>query len=496
MSEAAGNIVRRPRRLLGSAGVTWAIVLLCLVPAGAYYAALISSNYGDLLDMRYPSPPGLFSPLHYGLTFNSMLLHLLNGAFDVDPQTIGLEGAVRNGLTYSYFGIAMALIRLPFVAARDFATTDFTRLSCLVAASIMGAFNVASVLTVWRAVGRPDRTLVLVFFVFAVLFGGAQIQFLVASIWQEVTLWAAAFASGFVYLVVRGHYAKPGFSARLLAGLAAVAGLCLLTRVSTALGLYLALGLLMLQQARGAFRAAGPDRFRMAALLRFVPAAVILCGFVAIAAIVNDGRWGNPLAFAADMQSYLLATPDRVARDAQYGQFNIVRLGYALAYYFVPVWVASNADGTLLWSALEHRAIDSVELPPASFFISDPLVVGLMLFMLVQLARHRGAFDRAVVVPVLAGLLVPIVLILTYSSMTFRYRLEFYPFFNLCAFLGFGVLASRPKAPPVIPIALAAVVGVIGSHVFWMLYVLGRFGNAADKLGGTDVISFYRTFFQ
>src|SRR5205085_272671 len=173
------------------------------------------------------------------------------------------EGFVRNGLTYTYFGIALALIRVPFLAFRDFATTDYTRLSCLVAVSVMGAFNFASLLTVWRTVGRPERRPLLVIVAVALLFGGAQIQFLMASLWQEATLWAAALAAAFVYLVVRGYFSERGFTAGLLAWLAAAAGLCLITRVSTALGLYLALGLLMLQllwqewRARRALRVLG-----------------------------------------------------------------------------------------------------------------------------------------------------------------------------------------------------------------------------------------------
>jgi hypothetical protein len=42
----------------------------------------------------------------WNYTFNSMLAHLMQGRFDVDPQIVGWEeGFLRNGLTYSYFGI-------------------------------------------------------------------------------------------------------------------------------------------------------------------------------------------------------------------------------------------------------------------------------------------------------------------------------------------------------------------------------------------------------
>jgi hypothetical protein len=201
-SEGLGSsIVRQQKFASGSVGINWAVVLLCLVPAGAYYAVLLF--VGSL---------GFFTPALRGLTFNSMLLHLLNGSFDVDPGTIGAEGVLRNGLTYTYFGIAPALLRLPFLVLRDFASTDFTRLSCTVAVSVMAGCKLASVLTVWRAVGRPDRSDLPMLFAIAILLGGSQIQFLRAIIYQEVVLWAAALASVFVYLVVRGYYSERGFT--------------------------------------------------------------------------------------------------------------------------------------------------------------------------------------------------------------------------------------------------------------------------------------------
>jgi hypothetical protein len=491
MSEGRNIIVERWRRRLGGAGIIWGIVLLCLVPATAYYAWLICLNWGDYLKGPYQGS-GLFRPVFYGLALNSMLLHLLQGTFDVDPATIGPEGFIRDGLTYSYFGIALALLRAPSLAFRDFATTDYTRLSCLVAVSLMGAFNLASVLTVWRAVGRPERRPLLVIFALALLFGGAQVQFLMASLWQEATLWAAALAAAFIYLVVCGYFSRRGFTPSLLAGLAAIAGLCLLTRVSTALGLYLALGLLMLQLLWQEWRAGGA----VGVLGQMLPAGAILLAFIAIAGFVNYQRWGNPLVFTGDMGSYLQVNPEWLALLDRYGIFNIVRVGYALTYYFFPVWAIQGSDGNLLWSEFQHRTIYSVELPPASFFLSDPLVVGFTVFALVQLVTKREAINRAIAVPVLAGLLVPIALMLSFDGMAFRYRLEFYPFFDLCAFLGFAVLVSRSMQPLLIPYAAAAIVGVVASHGFWILYVIIRFGDASKRLAGMDVISFYASIFR
>src|SRR5665213_3098111 len=119
--------------------------------------------------------------------------------------------------------------------------------------------------------------------------------------------------------------------------MAVVAGLCLLARVSTALALYLALGFLWL-------RVVWRDR----RIAHAVPIA-ILVGFAAVAGGVNLARWGNPLVFADLSRALILQRfPDRLARLHEYGEFNPIRLGYALGYYFLPVWALAGMGGELL----------------------------------------------------------------------------------------------------------------------------------------------------
>jgi hypothetical protein len=80
-----------------------------------------------------------------GMTFNSMLEHLLHGEFDVDPGTIGREGSVRDGKTYTYFGIIPALLRLPLLPIDALMRLDVTRLYCALAATVALCFKLASV---------------------------------------------------------------------------------------------------------------------------------------------------------------------------------------------------------------------------------------------------------------------------------------------------------------------------------------------------------------
>jgi hypothetical protein len=206
-------------------------VMLWLVPAAIYYAFLLTAGGG-----------GLFAPALHGLTFNSMLLHMLEGRFDVDPAATGDEGYLQGGLVYAYFGVFPALARSVFLWVPGFAQIDFTRLACLVAVSLMALFKVLTARMMWREARGRAALMLLLAMTALIVFAGPQIQFLRPSIYQEVVLWAGAFAAGFVYLLLRGLCRHDGFTPKLLTGMAMLGGLTLLTRVSTALGLYAVFG--------------------------------------------------------------------------------------------------------------------------------------------------------------------------------------------------------------------------------------------------------------
>lgn len=466
-------------------GGTGAGALLLLLPAIGYYALLLTGG----------ATSGIFEPVTYGLTFNSMLLHLLHGRFDVDPAAIGYEGYLRDGAVYAYFGIFPALVRAPLLLLPDFAATDFTRLSCLVADSLMAFLKVLSALIVWRAAGSPSRPALLSVLIMTILLSGPQIQFLRPSIYQEVMLWADVFAAAFVVLVLYGWTHQAGFTGGLMSLLAAVAGLCLLTRVSTALGLYAATGLIWIWRFSHEVRIR--KRLSIRALSLAFPLVVLLC-FAAATAIVNQERWGSPLVFV-DLSRSLLTQlyPAHYHQMAEYGEFNPVRLGYGLIYYFFPVWVLHDGSGQLLWSNFVQRTIDAVELPPSGFLISDPLIMGLAIYGAVQLASGATVPRRMPLVLTAFALVIPIMLMLTVIVMTFRYRMEFYPLFELCAFVGFWCLITgRVRPIAIIAFDFAAFVSILAAPLLWLLYMLSPFGMGAALLGPNSVVSFYRCLLQ
>jgi hypothetical protein len=478
----ARSLIGSPAALKSPSAATrgWVVAFLCLVPAGCYYALLLTAGGGFL------------SALPHGLTFNSMLLHLLHGRFDVDPAAIGDEGFLRGGATYAYFGVLPALLRAPFLGMRDFAAIDFTRISCLAAVLVMALFKVETASLVGRRVGGERAPLLVVPLVAAILLSGPQIAFLRPSIFQETAFWAAACAAAFVYLFVRGWLGEAGFTRRILVGMALAAGICLLARVSTALGLYLALGFLWLRLLWESVRAGTLRRD----LAKFAVPAAIVCGFAVATGLVNQERWGNPLVFVDLSRQIISQTqfPDRLTRVREYGEFNPTRIGYAFGYYFLPLWVLRDGAGELLWSSFQQRLFDFAELPPGSFLVSDPLLLGLAGWGIAQLARGRLP-RRDQIVPVLGGLLVPVGLMLTAIALTYRYRLEFYPFIELSAFAGFASLIAAPTRALRLCLGAAAIFGIIVAHAMWVLYMLSPLGPAAEVLGAHGIVEFYRSLF-
>lgn len=443
------------------------------------YAYLLARGYGTLFARTEP-----------GLTFNSMLVHLLSGTFDVDPEAVGREGFAVNGKVYSYFGILPAILRLPWLLFVDLSAVDVTGPMCLLAAWLGGLVRVATVLMIYRAVPMSStRMLGAVALVASVVLGGAQVPFLKPSIFQEACFWASTLSAIFVYLGIRGLISRNGFSGRMLSAMAVVAGLTLLTRVTAGLGLYCALGLLLLFRAwclptGGQRRSVG---LLKAVLTRetLIP-LLLLALFVLLVGGVNTARWGKPWVFVPlRLQIMNNSYPDRIPRLDQYGEFNLRRLPYALMYYFLPIWIIVTDNGRFLLSEIHDRLFDALELPPSTFILSDPLLLLFFGWFAWHFRAAKATLSSAF--PLLAGLLVPPLLILIAASLTYRYRLEFFPALEFGAYLGFFLLcrdAQRDKMSGMLhaSIIACAAVGIVVGQVNQFTYRASPFGPASQFL--------------
>jgi hypothetical protein len=411
--------------------------------------------------------------LDFGLAFNSMAEHLLVGRFDVDPEVIGAEGFDIGDRTVAYFGIFCALLRIPLVLLPGFSRTDVTWYSCLIAAWLGVWFQMCAVAQIWRAPATARQNWLAVGLLISIVLGGQHIQFLRPSIYQEPIDWACAQAMAFVFLAIRGIVTVRGFDRSTLCWMAVCAGLALLTRVSFGIGLYASLGLLLL--------ASGQPRLWPAP-------GFILLAFIVMTGIVNQGRWGNPLTFA-DFSHYDLAQdvyPDRLGRLVAYGTFNTDRIWLGLDYYFLPLWTWIRGDGHVLFAESQATLMDAMELPPDSFLLTDPLLLGLAV------AGIWSVRDR-VSAALLLGLSVPPALMLCAISMAHRYRMEFYPLLFFAALLclaapsGIGPTTKRFRTATIVSV----VIGIASAHAMAVLDARSPRGPAEFYLERYGLVGTY-----
>jgi hypothetical protein len=87
-------------------------------------------------------------------------------------------------------------------------------------------------------------------------------------------------------------------------------------------------------------------------------------------------------------------------------------------------------------------------------------------------------------------------MMLAAAGMTFRYRMEFYPLFELFAVLGFAGVAGRPATRPPLWFAIGACASVVAAHAMWLLYMLSPFGAPDRVMGSLGIADFYKSLFQ
>jgi hypothetical protein len=423
----------------------------------------------------------LFNETWMGLAFNSMVVHLSHGQFDVDPDKILFEGFVHDGKTYSYYGIFFALIRLPILLFDRLQKYNFTLISCLIADFIVVYCQAKLVLNCFKSVERPGAGWLFVVTMALTLFSGPQVYLLRPSIYQEVAYWALALTYLFVYVLLDiVLFQRPATTGRLFA-LSLIAGLALLARVATGIGLYVTTVVALLTLA--------PKSAAMRKSERYWVPLLTLALFAVATGFVNYMRWGHPFEFMDphnDLSYSEASNPGAIARIDRYGTFNFIRIGYGLLYYFLPLWMIRQSDGTLLFSEFHRRTIDMVELPPSSFFITDPIWLALAIYMLVCLVRSWRSVKSPLAVTLLGFCLaIPGAGMLLYMAYAVRYRVDFYPAIMFLAFLGLHRFLTRESkaALPTRAVAWAwplATMSVLSAPVLLVLYYASPFGNVGD----------------
>jgi hypothetical protein len=371
---------------------------------------------------------------------------LTHGRLSVDPGVASIEGIVQGDETHLYYGILLALVRVPVMFVTDSLAGQLARVSILV------AYVVALVLTVHLAhaaqlvVGREpdderDRWRVGLL-VAAVAVSPALFAFGWVSVYHETEVWALALALAALVGAVR-LVATP---ARRWAYLAAGgSSLCTMTRASIGVAVTGAtLVALVVAYRRSARQIAGP-------------AVVALLG-TAVHAAVNTARFGGPLALPAQDQVLTRINPARLQWFEEHGNsfFGAEFVPSTLWHYLRPDAIRFERVVPFVrfgpWASELNGAAFESNTPSTSLTVAATLLLVLAVVGAVWAIRTRRFAVVAMVVAT-ASAAVPSLAI---GFVANRYLIDFLPALALAA--AFAVWLEPPRLPALRPLAIGLIV--------------------------------------
>jgi hypothetical protein len=441
----------------------------------------------------------IFAPEMLDKVFNSMLMHLLRGDFTVDREAIDFEASIRDGKTYTYFGVFPALLRVAAIPFTDVAHAELARLSCLAAAVLFVALQLWALLVVHNSLPIESRRPgLLAVMVAATVLSGPQLYILAAArIYHEPILWSAAMGAAFNLIILRAALGGPGLSRRDLVWLAVLAGLALSTRAPIGVALYLGATLLLLWVAwsRHVHLASGPSLLVRGALLHrasrlvcdpsIVLPILILGFFAVVAGIVNFGRWGNPLQFGGDIQYHywIRKHPEMVAAIRNYGVFDFGRLWIGALYYATGIpYLLKNVPP---FADFLQAHVAGIEAPPVTPILTNPITIVLAALGLYRLCWKLDlpASALAIVRLTLIGHASTVFLMLAFAYFTLRYRFDFAPFMTLAALVGyrsFSIIGSYTsetwRRRSLVTAVAFCIIGILGSHYILLVHKVWAVG--------------------
>jgi len=376
----------------------------------------------------------MFAPERFGQVFNDMAEHLVHFDWTIDPGIIQYEGFVINGHVTSYFGIFPALLRMPFVLMGQ-GDRYYSRVSCIAALALFVYCNLR--LAARLAEGRPvaaGRPSLPTLWKVTLVASGAQIYALASAwVYNEPEFWAAALAAAFNLLALKNYAAQQWPEGRTLVALAIVAGLALLTRTPEGISLLAAMALFLFVAARKSY-APGMGGFRWAAM-----AATVCAVSVAMAAIVNAGRWGNPLAFSPPMEKQIAVATDPHRREviSKVGPIQASRVPFAALYYLTGLPVQAPFVG------FEREHYDVIEGPRIPMLLACPVPLLLAFWGLLAIAPGWPQ-QRLLAGGLVAAQSLTIAAVFAVPWLTLRYTIDFSGAIGALAAIGFHESFGKP----------------------------------------------------
>lgn len=391
----------------------------------------------------------------------------LAGRLDVPTGSLGIEGFIVDGRTYTYFAPLPAVLRMPILAVTDQLDGRLTLASMALAWSVFAGATVALVWAVRRfsrgdaPVTRQEAVLAAVFIAAAT--GGTTLTYDAGLPWvyHEAYIWAAATAVGGLYWLVRTVEEPTRAHALWLGGFALAAVMSRIPAGWAVSGAALVTALWLLTPARRARNGSLWSLFLMAGSIP------ILAGVA-----YNMVRFDHPWLFPLDKQVWTEVNAQRRAALAANGgtltgpQF----LPSSLVNYFRP-------DGIRI---VDH--FPWVTLPPepakayAGAFVDQvyrtgsvttfmPLLFALSVVAAASLLRFRRNRHLRPLIAVFMGGIAVSSGIMGYGYLSNRYVSDLVPGLVVGGAIGLWALAEivMPRRLTLVPaIVLMSLLGGVG----------------------------------
>ena len=432
------------------------------------FAALILAIAGTYLWLVTYGTWSLAGTELRGDAFDSLAKHLLKLDASVDYVTIDWEGLTVGSRTVMYFGPFPALLRIVPNLLFPSLYGQWSRSSCLIAALLSLAAALALGRAALKTDGRAlDRRRWIGLVTVAVGFGlGTPVVYLVSCgrIYHESILWALCGSLWGLHFIVR--LLNRSISTLCgLSGLAISFSVALLSRVTFAIPIAIALALLFVRALAERFQPGTQKTGRAKAVLLLALAVSPAVAGGAFQLWYNYARFGSVLDIS-NINTYV--QPADVG-----GVFNVRRIPSAVCNYF-------GLTSRSLVNGAPYFQVARVQYANDALFLgwkeetlslslgSSWLVLGAALGVLALLRRPRSALTIAVAV-LFGG---QALLISTYYFVTQRFSAEFLPLLMFLFSTYLGVSAAPTRSARVLGwllpvLALGSAVVTVASTLQW-----------------------------
>ncbi len=438
-----------------------------------WFIGLISTCYYFFLitDFNF----NLFSGSDFfNFGYNFYFLSLIDGRLDVPTSAIGYEGFYdKDGRAYVCYGILPAILRTFFHPFVDLSITPVSRFVVLFFVILTSLLAQSTAVYCAKISGHYHQTPTK--FIMVVITGmiwlGSPMMLLAAraSIYHEPIALALLFTVAYIRIAIPSVFSSNIRFGSMIA-LSVIAGLTVHARPSVAVGLYVGIGFISvwviasravkyLRARRNLEQAHKLKRSFFYGVGAFTLVGLILLLFGGLFLELNFLKFGNPLITGAGGSAtgeIIYGTvflgeedPNSVRMQAfeKYGTFNVKRIlpnlmYYSLAlpdlmYYRLAKYVDIFGSGTdigILYSFMEAGYVrkEAPREPIVLLWLSwcALFLIGvILLFSRIKIKQFASIIPSPILgILVLSSTLTSGLLILSYGTITMRYKAEIWPF--------------------------------------------------------------------